>query len=71
MPSEITTPQQQTHLLVKGSKLLMPDLYGILPGWRCDLSKDCSPRVHDALESWMLRFATIGGCMSDTKKFES
>jgi len=55
------TPKSKALVLLRGKKLLLPDLYDTLPGWRFDLSTDCSPRVHAAIDSWEQCFTTTNG----------
>ncbi|KAA8894292.1 isoprenoid synthase domain-containing protein [Sphaerosporella brunnea] len=54
----IGTPQQKALSLVRGKKLLLPNLYEALPGWRYETSRDCSERVNDAVEAWIQSWTT-------------
>ncbi|KAA8906666.1 isoprenoid synthase domain-containing protein [Sphaerosporella brunnea] len=48
----VGTPQQKALSLIKGQKLLLPNLYDALPGWDGFQGGDCSKRVNNAVESW-------------------
>ncbi|GBE80747.1 hypothetical protein SCP_0304660 [Sparassis crispa] len=52
-PSIATLSKEDLLLEFKGSRVLIPDLYALLPGWRFNVNKHCDS-VRKQLNEWML-----------------